>query len=168
MGILINSDDFKTGDTIIAGDAFTIAKITSAISVHEQQILSELLGVELCALFINDLVSGVPASAIYLDIYNAFIKQDEKFLYYSIGMKELVKKWVRFHFVRTQPQTNTIQGNTTSPGTIATPSIMSFTTLVLDYNIMIESYNSIQYFIEQNLEDYPTYKGIKKESMSWA
>ena len=68
MGILINSDDFKTGDTIIAGDAFTIAKITSAISVHEQQILSELLGVELCALFINDLVSGVPASAIYLDI----------------------------------------------------------------------------------------------------
>jgi hypothetical protein len=168
MGILINSDDFKTGDTIIAGDAFTIAKITSAISVHEKQILSELLGVELCALFILDLSAGVPQTAKYLAIYNAFIKQDEKYLYSSIGMKELVKKWVRFHFVRTQPQSNTIQGNTISPGTIATPSIMSFTSLVLDYNKMIESYHSIQYFIEENIADYPTYKGIKKESMSWA
>jgi hypothetical protein len=168
MGILITSADFKTGDTLIASDAYTLINITSAISTYEKQLLIDLLGVELCALFILDLSAGIPQTPKYLAIYNTFTKQDDYCIYSSIGMKEMAKKWVKFFYTRMQPQSNTIEGNTVSPGTIATPSPMSFTSLVLDFNRMLLSYYAIQYFIEQNIIDYPTYKGIKKECVSWA
>jgi len=168
MGILITSADF-TGENVVATDVYTEERLNSFIATYEAKLLYELLGIELCDLFVADLVNKVPQTAKYLTIYNAFVKEVNDKMYTSDGMKVMLVKWVYFHFVRTQPQTNTIQGNTESDGTINKPSAMSYTTLVLDYNKMIETFKAIQAYIESVKDaDYPTFKGICKEYMSWA
>jgi len=87
----------------------------------------------------------------------------------SDGMKVMLVKWVFFHYVRTQPQTNTIQGNTQAEGTINMPSAMSYTSLCIDYNKMISTFKAIQSYIESVKDaDYPTFKGVLKHYMSWA
>jgi len=168
MGILITSADF-TGENIIATDVYTEERLNSFIATYEAKLLYELLGIELYDLFVADLVNKVPQTAKYLTIYNAFVKEINDKMYTSDGMKVMLVKWVYFHFVRTQPQTNTMQGNTESDGTINKPSAMSYTTLVLDYNKMIETFKAIQAYIESVKDaDYPTFKGVCKEYMSWA
>ena len=168
MGILITAADF-TGENKIATDVFTSAELDAFIDLYEAKLLYQLLGIELYDLFIADLDNGVPQSAKYLTIYNAFVKQINDKMVTSDGMKVMLVKWVFFHYVRTQPQTNTIQGNTEAQGTINQPSAMSYTTLVIDYNKMIDTFKAIQTYIESVKDaDYPTFKGVCKEYMSWA
>ena len=168
MGILITSADF-TGDNDIATDVYTTVDMDAAISEYESKLLYELLGIELYDLFVADLVNKVPQTAKYLTIYNAFVKEIDDVMVFSLGMKKMLVKWVYFQYVRTQPQTNTIEGNTEAQGTVNKPSAMSYTSLVLEYNKMISTFKAIQTYIESvKDEDYPTFKGVCKEYMSWA
>jgi len=168
MGILITAADF-TGENKIATDVYTSAELDAFITLYEAKLLYQLLGIELYDLFVADLVNKVPQTAKYLTIYNAFVKEINDEMVTSDGMKVMLVKWVFFHYVRTQPQTNTIQGNTEAMGTINQPSAMSFTTLVIDYNKMIDTFKAIQTYIESVKDaDYPTFKGVCKEYMSWA
>jgi hypothetical protein len=49
------------------------------------------------------------------------------------------------------------------------PSAMSYTSLVIDYNKMILTFKAIQAYIESVKDaDYPTFKGVYKNYMSWA
>jgi len=166
MGLLINEDDFAS---LIATDVYTTDELTLAIAEYEKPLLYELLGIELYNLFVADLDNGVPQSTIYLTIYNAFVKEIDDKMITSQGMKEMLVQWVFFYMVRTQPQNNSIQGNVESQGTINKPSTMSYTTLVLKYNKCITNFKAIQKYIESVKDaDYPTYKGICKEYLSWA
>lgn len=166
MGLLINEDDFAS---LIATDVYTEADLTLAIDEYENPLLYELLGIELYNLFVADLVNGVPQTAKYLTIYNAFVKEIDDKMVTSQGMKEMLVQWVFFYFVRTQPQSNSIGGNVENQDTINKPSEMSYTTLVLKYNKCITNFKSIQTYIKSVKDtDYPTYKGICKEYMSWA
>lgn len=168
MGILISSADF-TGDNDIATDVYTDAELDAFIDLYEAKLLYQLLGIELYDLFIADLDNGVPQTAKYLTIYNAFVKEINDKMVTSDGMKVMLVKWVFFHYVRTQPQTNTIQGNTEAQGAINKPSAMSYTTMVIDYNKMIDTFKAIQTYIESVKDaDYPTFKGVCKDYMSWA
>ena len=168
MGILISASDF-TGENKIATDVFTDAELDAFITIYEAKLLYELLGIELYDLFIADLVAGVPQTAKYVTIYEAFVKEIDDEMFMSDGMKVMLVKWVFFHYVRTQSQTNTIQGNTQAEGTINMPSAMSYTSLCIDYNKMISTFNAIQIYIESVKDaDYPTFKGVYKNYMSWA
>jgi hypothetical protein len=168
MGILISASDF-IGENKIATDVFTDAELDNFITLYESKLLYELLGIELYILFIADLIGGVPQTAKYVTIYDAFVKEIDNEMITSDGMKVMLVKWVFFHYVRTQPQTNTIQGNTQSEGTINMPSAMSYTSLVIDYNKMILTFKAIQTYIESVKDaDYPTFKGVYKNYMSWA
>jgi hypothetical protein len=168
MGILISASDF-TGENKIATDVFTDAELDVFITLYEAKLLYELMGIELYDLFIADLVGGVPQTAKYVTIYEAFVKEIDDEMITSDGMKVMLVKWVFFHYVRTQPQTNTIQGNTQAEGTINMPSAMSYTSLCIDYNKMISTFKAIQNYIESVKDaDYPTFKGVLKHYMSWA
>ena len=168
MGILISASDF-TGENKIATDVFTDAELDTFITIYEAKLLYELLGIELYDLFIADLVAGVPQTPKYVTIYDAFVKEIDDEMITSDGMKVMLVKWVFFHYVRTQPQTNTIQGNTEAMGTINQPSAMSYTSLCIDYNKMISTFKAIQSYIESVKDaDYPTFKGVYKNYMSWA
>jgi hypothetical protein len=168
MGILISASDF-TGENKIATDVFTDAELDAFITIYEAKLLYELMGIELYDLFIADLVAGVPQTAKYVTIYEAFVKEIDDEMFMSDGMKVMLVKWVFFHYVRTQSQTNTIQGNTQAEGTINMPSAMSYTSLCIDYNKMISTFKAIQSYIESVKDaDYPTFKGILKHYMSWA
>ena len=169
MGLIINTSDFASGENAIATDVYTTAQLNLAIDTNEKRLLYEMLGIELFDLFELDLSSGVPTNPIYLEIFNPFVKEINDIQYHSIGIKQMLVKWVYFFYVRTQPQTNTIQGNTQNEGTISNPSAMSYSTLINQYNQCIETYKAIQAYIEKNKEvSYPTYKGIYKKYNSWA
>jgi len=158
MGLLINEDDFAS---LIATDVYTTDELTLAIAEYEKPLLYELLGIELYDLFVADLVNKVPQTAKYLTIYNAFVKTIDDKIVMSDGMKKMLVKWVRFHYVRQQPQTNTIQGNTEVEGNLNKPSKMSYTSLVIQYNQMIETFKAIQTYIESVKDaDYPTFQRL--------
>ncbi len=74
MGILISASDF-IGENKIATDVFTDAELDAFITIYEAKLLYELMGIELYDLFIADLVGGVPQTAKYVTIYEAFVKE---------------------------------------------------------------------------------------------
>jgi hypothetical protein len=166
MGNLIVTSDFNN---VIASDVYTTDELDVAIETYETKLIYELLGVELAELFIDDLdIDGVPQTQRFIDIYEAWTKELNNELVSSIGIKQMLVKVVGFNFVRFQPQTNTIQGNTQAQGTINQPSAMSYTSLIVSYNEAIATYKAIQSFILVNIADYPEYKGVYKSFASWA
>ena len=97
MGILITSADF-TGENVVATDVYTEERLNSFIAAYEAKLLYELLGIELCDLFVADLVNKVPQTAKYLTIYNAFVKEINDKMYNSDGMKLMLVKLGLFPF----------------------------------------------------------------------
>lgn len=169
MGLIINTSDFASGENAIATDSYTVAELEIIINTYETQLLYELLGVELYDLFVADLSGGVPQDVIYEDIFNPFTKEINDNLVQSLGIKSMLIKWVYFFYVRTQSQTNSMQGNTQNQGTVNKPSAMSYSTLIVQYNQCMKTFKAIQTYIEENKElVYPTYKGIFKQYNSWA
>jgi hypothetical protein len=167
MGLIISTADFKTGTNAISTNRLTTGELDSAIDTYELTILYDLFGIELYELFDADLVNGVPQSQIYLEVFNPFVKLINDVQYQSIGIKQMLVKWVYFFYVRTQSQNNAIGGNTQSENSISSMSKMAYIFAVDDYNTMIRTYKAIQTYIESKKEtDYPTYKGLCKEFMS--
>jgi hypothetical protein len=167
MGLIVSTTDFK-GINAIATDSYTEAELDLVIDIYEQQLIYSLLGVELATTFIANLSSGVPTNPDYLAFYNAWYKEINGCQVISKGIKEMLIEWIFFYYVRTQSQTNTIQGNTQQEGSISSISKMSYATLITKYNDCIDTYKAIQTFIESEKATYPTYNGIVKEYMAWA
>jgi hypothetical protein len=166
MGILVATSDFNGQ---ISTDKYTIDELDVAIDTYEKRLIYELLGVELADLFFADLdANGVPQTQRFVDIYEAWTKDINNYLVSSLGIKEMVKKYIIYYYTRTQSQTNTIQGDTQVANNLNNPSAMAYTSLVLMYNECIKTYEAIQYYINANSSVYPEYKGMYKMFHSWA
>jgi len=160
MGQIVSVADF-IGEQSIATDVYTSGDLQTAIDTFELELLYNMLGVELCTLFLDDLdVEGVPTSQIYLDLYEAWWKDINYTLTQSKGIKDMIVKYIFFFFVRKQGQDNSIQGNVQNEGTINYDSKMSYMSLTLQYNDSIKTMKAIQSYIEANKDVYPTYKGV--------
>jgi hypothetical protein len=166
MSYIVSITDFETGTTAIATDNFTEEELQTAIDTYELTLLYEMLGVELCDLFIADLDDGEPQTQRFIDIFNAWFKDINGDLIQSLGIKQMLVKWIFFFYVRQQSQVNTISGNEQSESSINYFSKMGFATLVNEYNYCISTFKSIQRYIIANGSTYPEYKGIHKDYIS--
>ena len=165
MANIVTISDFE-GSFQIQSDTRTTARFNLVRDEYQNEFIYTMMGAELGALFLADLDgSGVPQTAIYLSLYNAF-QEDTDFgaLVRSRGIKEAVKAYVWFFFARNNNHLITTSGNTVKRSENADVSIDPFY-LAQNFNKAIETAHAIQWYINENLSDYPTYNGQELEYM---
>jgi hypothetical protein len=161
MGLLITKSDF-TG--VYALSTSISDKITAYIAEYEEKYLRELLGVTLFNSFKADVNSYLPQTAKYLTIFNEINSDEYGFLLHSDGMKKMILGFVYYEFI----VGTTIQH--TNTGLVANVNEISvnadFSLAMMVYNKSIDTYRNIQYYIEQNGNNYEDFAGVGKRLIS--
>jgi hypothetical protein len=175
MSQVIKIEDFNKGRFRVARTTWQNDDVQEYIDEQEVEYLIRLLGLELYNLFNADLdPSGVPQSPRFLDIYNAFVIDNECFGFYdyyaldyndcscscrSRGMVQMLKGLVFFHIVRDQPVKQSTTGvSRKKRENSENVSFQSFD-YVSRYNNSVTDYECIQKKICEDLATYPEFKG---------
>ena len=162
MGILINKSDFIGDYALVKSNS---DDINLFIEKYEKEISMQLLGSDLLVLFQADLIAQVPQTQIYLDIYNAFVKEVGGWKVESDGMKQMCLAYVYFYYLRKLKIKASMNGavvNDTENSQQANPMF-----LINTYNSAIRTFKHIQYYVTYNkTEVYPTFCGVCKDYTS--
>lgn len=158
MGILINTSDF-VGKYAIAQNSFS--KLSEYITQYETAYLYDLLGVTLADAFIASVVNNLPVGAPYLAIYNVIELDLTCSTERNEGMKNMLLGFIYYEFMRKDPIKSTITGQVLNSNENSTPVLDNWG-MCNRYNNSVNDYQIIQYYIKQNLTDYPNYKGQYK------
>ena len=168
MSILnITPQSFKSAPIYIAFNKHTEDDLQQYIDKWEVDYLQDMLGCELYDLFVADLVAGVPQTQIYIDIFSPFCTDDLCRRLRSEGIVMMVEKFIFWKYIRDQKVKNTSTGNIVNSNEVSRESEFSEGRLYTTYNEGINSYDAIQWYICDNMFDYPTFKGLIKKKTSW-
>lgn len=159
MGILINTSDF-VGKYAIAQSSFS--KLGQFITDYETSYLYDLLGKTLADLFITSVVNNEPVGTEYLAIYNVIELDLTCKVERNEGMKNMLLGFIYYEFMRKDPIKSTITGNVVNANENSIPTFDSWG-MTNRYNSSVNDYQIIQYYINQNLTDYPNYLGSHKD-----
>lgn len=157
---ILRTSDFNTGEYAIASNLYT--QLDSYIIKYEREYLLRLLGSELYDLFIANLTGTtpqVPQAVIYLSIFNEFHREINGINVNCEGMKEMLKQFIYFHFMRESVYKKSTFGITTEQAENATNNIYQGFNLIQAYNKGVSNAFAIQIFIEEKQTDYPKYLG---------
>lgn len=144
-------------------NSYQEVKLQSYIDRYEKEYLIDLMGVALYKLFIDDLVSGLPATQIYIDIYNEILQEIDGVSLSNFGMKEMIKGFIYFHYVRDNFIKQTTTGNVVMDSENSSPATLMSANVSLSFNDAFDSFRVIQYYIKDKLTIYPTYNGHELE-----
>ena len=175
----LQASDF-TGVIEQGVNEFSSPKIQLYIDKFETFYLNWLLGATLYDEFIADLdtapaitPASVPTSARFTVIFNKFrIDEDPNTgcIHYSEGIKEMLKYFIYFEYLRDNQITATITGSTKNTFSNSEMAKIIETRIVENYNLGIKTYQEIQWYIDDenpNDYDYDNYNGVHKDIMSW-
>lgn len=156
MSLLIRTSDFNSGKYKIAQPMNS--DLSAYIDKYEKQYLRKLLGVELYNLFAAQVASYVPAAGIYKDLYDPFQEDHGSSVIESEGMKEMLKGFIYFEYMRDVQFKNTENGMMINQyeNSALTSNELPITTR---YNEALKTYDAIQWYIKENSEDYPDHNG---------
>lgn len=155
--------DFKEGDFAISYDTEQKEDLQQSINVVERKYLPILLGVSLFNIFNSEYPNLTPRLE---KIFNPFITQDEISgkITNSIGMKEMLKAFTYFHYVRELNAVQTPVGMKETESANSENRSLFANGIVAKYNIGVETFKAIQYFIVNDKEfEYNEYKGQELE-----
>ena len=161
MSIILQISDFQSGRFKIAFNTYQENSLDDYITKYEKKYLPELFGFDLYALFLADLVAGVPASPIYQAVFNEFNNQNDCGICQSEGMKEMMKAFVYFHYERDANVRSTTQGVKQSKGENSVSLDQEASNLATRFNEGVNSYRCIQDYMCENSTDYPDFKGVE-------
>ena len=147
-------------------------KLQPYIDNVESNFLMNLLGCDLYNLFISDIdpVTNLPLTDRFLNIYNAFSVDVESFTgcqKRSKGIKEMLKGFVYYVFVRDSDYFNTVSGNVKHQFSNSLSANQIEIGLTGRYNLSLVTYSNIQWYINENSTDYPEFNGINLEPITW-
>jgi hypothetical protein len=167
MGLIIQKSDF-VGKYSISQN--TYSNLDNYINKYEELYLINLLGVELFKLFKLDVVNHSPVTQKYLDIFNT-IKEDDtncNSIRISEGIKEMLLGFVYFEYLKDDKYKPTPSGTVASESENSRETGFEENGIYNRYNNSIKSYNTIQWFIEKDINNnYPLYNGQPKELATW-
>lgn len=161
--------DYK-GFYQITQNSHSVAELQTYIDDLEPERLRDLLGCTLFDLFTADLVGGVPQAQRFKDIFDPFCDDDGNttgLQQRSQGIPVMLKGFVYYDYVKDSDFSNVITGNIKNEFSNSVTSSSVEYGLRQRYNRAILSYEAIQWFIWDNLTDYPEYNGIAKELTVW-
>lgn len=186
MAFLLYSD-FSSGKYRISQTTDTQTALTAYITKFEKKYLRLLLGATLYTQFMASLQSNVP-TGVYLTIYNEFAEDNDNsgFVFQRLdgaifpsvesgaeaepvviseGIKEMLKGFIYFEFVKDQQSQNTPNGNVQKDNENAINLSQNQANIKEKYNIALDTFNAIQWYINEHSEDYPDYNGVKLDKI---
>lgn len=150
---MITQTSFFTGRYKIASNKFS--DLQSYIDEYEPKYLRMLMGADLYALFVADLVANVPQTARFISVFDPFNIDDGDCLMVSEGIKKMLVQFIYYHYVVDMAFTNTQAGNVRNSMELSEQLGYKGSNTVQAYNEGVNNYKSIQWFICDNSEDYP-------------
>ena len=167
MGMILSIEDFETGRYKIALDPEQETDLDEYIDKVEDEYLPKLFGKELYDLFVidwNTIPVGVPTDARFSMVYDAFVEQNDNVLIQSLGIKEMLKGFVYYLFLRDDVTRSTTLGLEKMVG----ENVQSVTAIQHDitsrYNEGVDTFTTIQYYIDfftPKAFEYPEFKGVQ-------
>ena len=160
MSLVVKISDFDSGINAVSYNGYQSSDFQWYIDKYEKHYLSVLLGVDLYNLFIADLDgNGVPQTPIYQAIYNEINEQINNEILVNRGMKEMLKGFIYFHYVRDNATKQTTTGNKIIEGDSSMAITALSANINLQFNDSIDDYRVIQHYINENEVDYPDFLG---------
>lgn len=160
MSIVLASD-FATGTIKIAHDSYTEADVTAYISMYEPVYLRKMFGKALYDLFNADLTGTpqAPQAARFLAVFNAFAETIDECLVVSDGIKQMLKGFIYYEYVRKQPFKNTINGNTRNQSEASTDTPGNSVMMIEEtYNVAVRTFKAIREKLDDDPDTYPEYE----------
>jgi len=163
---IIKPSDF-TGFFAISSDTYTDKKLRVFISQFEGSILCKLLGFDLAQEIIAYLPDRDPADPLLDAIIDPFCETYEHndCIYESKGLINLLVAFIYYEFITQNPFKNTPAGNTKSQysSTKETPNQNLYRLAEQRRNEALDTWEAIQWKINQSLTDYPDFKGVEEK-----
>lgn len=127
------------------------------IAKFEEMYLTQLLGAELYALFIADLSGSpqVPGTPRFVSIFDPFSVDEGGCVIVSKGIRQMLTKFVYFHFARDLEFKVTASGGSMASRELGTGRNYIGYNLVEAFNSAVNDACAIQWFIGDNSSDYP-------------
>ena len=159
----VTEADFINKFSITKGD-FNTDKINEYISRYETITLQRLLGVELFDLWEAGLVATDPIYEFLRDPFT--VQLDNGMILNSRGTKDVILGVVYFHLAVDGYTMQTINGSVESKGENSDKANLLTANVQSRYNEAVDSYDAIQLYVCDNLDVYPTFKGVHMEILS--
>lgn len=149
-----------TGKYEVHVSTHTATKLQEYIDRYETITLIELFGKELYDLYVAGLALTDP---IYETLQDPFVEQDGNgCILESKGVADLLLGTVYFYYVRDAYTQMSTKGAVKNKAENSESTTFTMSGLQARYNEALETYNAIQMYIMDNLDVYPTFKGVKK------
>lgn len=171
MGKIVKTTDF-IDKYAISKSQFNTTDLQAFIDKYELLYLYDLLGVTLGNLFYTDIAANTflpPPTVRFATIFNALYQDGDTFCgqIRSEGVKEMLKGFIYWEFVKSTKTFNTITGTVVGQNEASRETDWNETEVYNNYNQAVHSYRSIQRYIDENSSTYPEYKGLSKQLNSW-
>lgn len=167
--MIVSVSDFGSGKYELHRGLYDNSKIQNYIDKYEKRYLIELLGVELYNEFHADLIAGggYPTEPRFQTIYDV-LNYDYSFeIYLSEGIKEMLKGFIYYEFVKDLINQMTVNGNVLPVGENSEPARTLYSTMYDRYNLAVKSYDAIQKYIWLNRSEYDKFNGNPKGFVYW-
>lgn len=158
---VIKIDDFDSGRTRIPRTTWQATGLQDYIDDQEEEHLILLLGLDLYNLFIADLVSGVPQTPRFIDIYDSFVIKNDCDHCRSRGMVKMLKGLIFFHYQRDQTVKATTNGPKRRRGENSENMDTSSFDITTRYNNSVNDFKCIRRFICDDIATYPEFEGVE-------
>ena len=158
---IIQVTDFATGKYVIPTNPLQDTDLQTYIDDAQRVYLPMLFGVELYDLFIADLVANVPQATRFIKVFDPFQDQTNGILTISDGMKEMLKGFVYYIYLRDLVNRATTTGLTRVLHENSENVNAVWYDLNRRYNEAVETYKIIQHYMTiTNSTEYTEYNGV--------
>jgi hypothetical protein len=167
--IILSLSDFESGKFELHSGMYTQNNIQEYINKYEKRYLIELLGADLCEDFLTDLVAGggTPTQPRFIDIFDPISIDYGVELIVSDGLKEMLKGFIYYEYLKDQVSQVTAVGMTTPKGENSERVNTLLTQLYTRYNDAARSFKGVQSFIWTKRGDYTGFNGRQKSLVYW-
>lgn len=160
---ILQISDFANGKYVIPVNPMQDTDLQTYINDVEKTYLLQMFGKELYDLFIADLTGSpsVPQSARFIKIFNAFDDQTNDVLTSSDGMKEMLKGFVYYIYLRDLVNRASTTGLKKVMSENSTNVNPNWYDLNRRYNEAVQTYNVIQNYMDLiDPNNYTEFKGV--------
>jgi hypothetical protein len=167
--MFLTPSDF-TGKYELSQGMYNTGPLLEYIEKYEKRYLLDLLGAELYKLLEADSLGPAdPIEPRFLVIFNSLLYDYGVNVYESGGIKEMLKGFIYFEFLRDTISQATINGNVRPVGENSAENSTLYSTIWVRYNEGVKSYQAIQKYIFLNPEnyDYTKFNGKFKQLNYW-
>jgi hypothetical protein len=167
--IILQISDFENGKFEIHTGMYAQTNIQEYIDKYEKRYLIDLLGATLGSDFISDVQagSGTPTIQKYVDIFNPIEIDYSLEIIQSDGIKEMLKGFIYYEYVKDLVTQMTAVGMVTPKGENSERVNTLFTQMYTRYNDACRSYKGVQKYIWTRRGDYDEFNGRAKQFITW-